>query len=1083
MPTVGSGAEAPAFALKAPVEVPGLRSEASETFVNPDGSFTTRAYQAPINFRDDRGVWQRIDSSLRASKREGFAFENTANAFRVDVRDTISASDRAQGGFLRFEKDGAAVGLSLAGVGATPASGVQSGPRRVRFDGVLPNVDLEYAVIASGVKESIVLQSAAAPSTFRFVLTPDAESRKLRAALQKDGSIAFFAPGRGEPVFSVLAPTVADSFSVESKPGPGYDPTKAPAGSTPETGGKPPTEPRLPGGPAGPADGMVAQSVSELPDGSFQITVSVDREWLSSPKRVFPVVVDPTISQADMRDGYWNEASGSVPNVTDGELLVGYDGTGAKRAAVMQFDLGAVPPGAQVTSAQINMHPTRCIPTDTSQYASQGCPYWWLGAGNYSSTMELYQLTSAWGAATQWQNLSIDSTSLGSYSQQIWQSGSALQSTNTFTSTTLAARVQALVSGTTINNGFVLRKTAGDSTGIAYGGSRYADVSKAPSLVFAWVADGVYLSDAMHVHSNGAELAFTRYDGGLGPYGTAVLADAPLAYWRFDDLATSPLGIADWSGNGQSAYGSNAAYQEPGATADGDTAMFFGGAGSSSAVLQYGGPVHNLADTFSAELWFKRSALGGQQTLVSRGESNGGGLRLAINWSNRIEFAYGGCNTCINSGVLTTSTVTVTDTTGWHHVVATKAGASLHLYLDGAEVTGGVSNATLTVGHSSIQWGRTYYFPDNTGIPTNTDYFSGWIDEPAFYSTPLTLTQVQAHEAARNTATIAFNRYEIHRSTSSGFTPSAATLVGTLQDQALQTFKDTTAKPATTFYYKVLVYTAGPTYTSNQITVVTPAAGTARITIQPDVAGGVAKSASISSSLPCANQGGAGSLTVDPTNRALLHFDLRAISAGASVTAATLSLFTFSTPAASITANRVTADWTEGTENGTCNGTGTTWANRTETLGWTAAGADFTGTGAVTGTLPGGNPAWATWNVTSLAQGWMNGSYANLGLLLKHATEAGAPLISFPSDEYTISYPLRPKLDITYTDNSTALAPQVAVSTPAPTGLVKGTVNVTAKAADDGQVTQVQFKLDGANHGDRRNSPVSIIEFPHLSVG
>ncbi len=1060
VPTVGSGAEAPAFVLKAPVEVPGLRSEASVTFVNPDGSFTTKAYQAPINFRDTRGVWQKIDASLLGGKREGFAFESGPNAFHVDVRDVLSAQDKANGGFLRFEKDGVAVGLSLEG--ARSVDGQRVGENAIRFPDALPLADVEYALIPSGVKETVVLQSAKAASSYTYNVVP--ESKGLRAALQEDGSVAFFRPGRGEPVFSVLAPTVADSR--EGEPLPPGDPAKAPPGSTPETGAPPAPEGPFGPHPAPPTAGAVSQVLKELADGSFQITVQVDPKWLADPARVFPVFVDPTVSQAVSRDGYWNSGvATSTPNLTDGELLVGTDGSGGPNyQSVMQFDLGATPPGAQVTSAQVTMPTTRCFP-----YVSgpNGCPYWWSGSGNYQYTIELHEVTSAWGASTQWQNVAVDATVLGSFSQQIWQSGSNLQSSYTFTSTTLASRVQAMISGATINNGFVVKKTAGDATGLGFGSSRNADTSKAPSLVFNWVADGVYLPDVMHVHPNGPELTWTRYDGGLGPYGTAVLADSPVGYWRFNDLATSPLGIADWSGNGQSASRSGVALQEPGATADGDQSVFFGGATSSSVAIVGSGPAHNLTDTFSAELWFKRSSLGGQQTLIGRGESNGGGLRLAINGSNRIEFAYGGCNTCINSGVLTTSTVTVTDTTGWHHVVATKAGSSVHLYLDGNEVTGGVSNATLTVGHSSIQWGRTYYFTDNSGIPTNTDYFSGWIDEPAFYSTPLTLTQVQAHEAARNTATIAFNRYEIHRASSSGFTPSATTLVATLGDRSVQAYRDTTARPSATFFYKVLVYTAGPTYTSNQISVTTPAAGTASITIQPDVAGGVVRTASISSTLPCANQGGSKSLTVDPTNRALVHFDLRAIPAGASVSAATLSLFTFSTPAASVTADRVTADWTEGTENSTCNTTGVSWAKRTETVDWATVGGDIPPppAGTVTSSIPSGNPRWATWNVTSFAQGWMSGSYANLGLLLKHATETGAPLISFPSDEYTTSFPLRPKLTVTYTDGSAALGPRVAIGAPGPSALVKGAVTVTAGASDDGRVTQVQFKLDGNNLG------------------
>ena len=44
--------------------------------------------------------------------------------------------------------------------------------------------------------------------------------------------------------------------------------------------------------------------------------------------------------------------------------------------------------------------------------------------------------------------------------------------------------------------------------------------------------------------------------------------------------------------------------------------------------------------------------------------------------------------------MLVTSTLALTETTNWHHVVATKNGATLRLYIDGVDVTGTITNST-----------------------------------------------------------------------------------------------------------------------------------------------------------------------------------------------------------------------------------------------------------------------------------------------------------------------------------------------------------------------------------------------------
>ena len=83
----------------------------------------------------------------------------------------------------------------------------------------------------------------------------------------------------------------------------------------------------------------------------------------------------------------------------------------------------------------------------------------------------------------------------------------------------------------------------------------------------------------------------------------------------------------------------------------------------------------------------------------------------------------------------------------------------------------------------------------------------------------MTATAHARHEEAR--ASVAgyyappsgapFSRYEVHRSADPNFTPSATSLLSTIGDPDITRFRDTTARPATTFTYRVVANATRPT--------------------------------------------------------------------------------------------------------------------------------------------------------------------------------------------------------------------------------------------------------------------------------
>src|SRR5262249_19009364 len=65
------------------LELPGKRTASSNSYLNPDGSYTTVVAPQPVNYRDAAGEWQRIDTTLVPSQEAGYSVENAAGPFRA----------------------------------------------------------------------------------------------------------------------------------------------------------------------------------------------------------------------------------------------------------------------------------------------------------------------------------------------------------------------------------------------------------------------------------------------------------------------------------------------------------------------------------------------------------------------------------------------------------------------------------------------------------------------------------------------------------------------------------------------------------------------------------------------------------------------------------------------------------------------------------------------------------------------------------------------------------------------------------------------------------------------------------------
>jgi PKD repeat protein len=208
---------------------------------------------------------------------------------------------------------------------------------------------------------------------------------------------------------------------------------------------------------------------------------------------------------------------------------------------------------------------------------------------------------------------------------------------------------------------------------------------------------------------------------GSDAYRDAVLATPGLAsYWRLGELSGSlardELSGASGTLEGRVLLG---ALGVLGPLAN--TAMGFDGTNGGLAA-----PGPALGASGSIEGWFRWRA--GTATVRDHTGPSGGWL-LAFNSAGTLRYRLGG------SGFDTGLPIETVRNGEWHHLVATKSGASAKLYLDGTEIHSGAGAGSTAA--------ETPWHVMRNG--TNPVFSEGEADEVALYARPLSAAEVRSH--------------------------------------------------------------------------------------------------------------------------------------------------------------------------------------------------------------------------------------------------------------------------------------------------------------------------------------------------
>jgi RHS repeat-associated protein len=308
----------------------------SDMYQNADGSYTSRTFQQPVNFKDANGVWQPVDSTLVLGS-DG-RYHAASNALRISVANAgvmpvgrRAAMATGTGADAGSDPAGPLASLTLptGQVVAYTLSGAQTADPTVdgataTYADILPSTDLTLTPFDEGLNEELVLSSPDAPSSWTF-------------PLQLTG----------------LTPRMADDGSVDLLDSTGARVAFFPHGHMYDSL----VDPRS----GAPADSSNVVYTLTQSNGDWVLQVTADSAWLHDPARVFPVMVDPTTAVGTDGDVYVDNDSGTTSANQNGtDLAVGtYDsGTTKARSFVSFGGFATTAAGNQITGASLKLYLT-----------------------------------------------------------------------------------------------------------------------------------------------------------------------------------------------------------------------------------------------------------------------------------------------------------------------------------------------------------------------------------------------------------------------------------------------------------------------------------------------------------------------------------------------------------------------------------------------------------------------------------------------------------------------------------------------------------------------------------------------------
>lgn len=288
-------------------EILARRTANTKTFAaDLPGSYETKFFAEPVHFDDD-GKWVNIEAGLRAGN--GATVENRANEFGLNLAEQADSSSLAK---VEMDPDHS-ISMRLQG-----ADDVEGDVRKnsVTYQDARTDTDVRLTSMRNGFKEELILSSADAPDRFVYPLALEG----LTAAVEGAGDVVY----RDQD--GLERARTPHGFMYDSN----VDPNSG--------------EPAISNG----------VTFAIIPHGAGQaLEIKLDRQWLDSPDREWPVTVDPDTYVYTKGDDTFVMSPFNQNYSSHSELKVGKpDSSSSVARAFMHFDTTQLK-GVNVTNSAL----------------------------------------------------------------------------------------------------------------------------------------------------------------------------------------------------------------------------------------------------------------------------------------------------------------------------------------------------------------------------------------------------------------------------------------------------------------------------------------------------------------------------------------------------------------------------------------------------------------------------------------------------------------------------------------------------------------------------------------------------------
>lgn len=302
-------------------ELTNERTENLKEFLLEDGTKMIAQYNEPVHYKDSKGKWVEYNNTLSEDKTASPDEAGDSSYTNKSSDISVNLSNKAKSkNMISLQSDGYKINWGYDNAGKSKADVKKNNEKtsgndkfttlknittETMYKDVFNDVDLQYFVTATGIKENIILKSAKAQNEF----TLNYKIPNLTAK-QKDDKTITLSNKSGKEIYTISAPYMYDANGSSS------------------------TQMKIE---------IVKQKGSNL-----QVKLTADYAFIHIIGRAFPVTIDPEITTKTGSQLYYGEASSSGRIINHGPYYLSKDNMMIGRA----IKLYALGNGEEIISAK-----------------------------------------------------------------------------------------------------------------------------------------------------------------------------------------------------------------------------------------------------------------------------------------------------------------------------------------------------------------------------------------------------------------------------------------------------------------------------------------------------------------------------------------------------------------------------------------------------------------------------------------------------------------------------------------------------------------------------------------------------------